>query len=328
MSTELPLAKSFYFTAIDGVASFPEVMTAIRDAIADPAATPTSVGRAVERDVAFASRLLRIVNAPAVGLIRPCASVPHAVTLVGLQRIGMHAEKVASLAALSQCASIAPDVTKRAAIEAAIARTIAAEVGVSPEQAFTAALLSDIGVVAIIATQPSWIGGAISCGEERIRLGFDHAELGAEVLSRWNLPSPIPEVVHYHHDLEGAKTTTAEIARYVAVLQAAEYLAPGVDGAGEADEPNHEEWELIASHPALQFLGIDATHLARLWPSLVTGIEEDKNASSMPMALPERDEDRPSETRTVRKSRKTFYLAMVAAVAIPALIGFELFFRQ
>ena len=98
-------------TAIDGVASFPEVMTAIRDAISDPAATPTSVGRAVERDVAFASRLLRIVNAPAVGLIRPCASVPHAVTLVGLQRIGMHAEKVASLAALSQCASIAPEVT-------------------------------------------------------------------------------------------------------------------------------------------------------------------------------------------------------------------------
>ena len=65
MSSVLPLEKGFYFTAIDGVASFPEVMTAIRDAISDPGATPTSVGRAVERDVAFASRLLRIVNAPA-----------------------------------------------------------------------------------------------------------------------------------------------------------------------------------------------------------------------------------------------------------------------
>lgn len=329
MSNDLPLAKRFYFTAIDGVASFPEVMTAIRTAIADPAATPTSIGRAVERDVAFASRLLRIVNAPAVGLIRPCASVPHAVTLVGLKRIGMHAEKVASLAALSQCASIAPDVTKRAAMEAAIARTIATEIGLSPEQAFTAALLADIGVIAIIATQPSWVGGAISCGEERLRLGFDHAELGSEVLTRWNLPSPIPEVVRFHHDLEGAKAnTTAEIARYVAVLQAAEYLTPGVEGSAETESPSQDEWDLIASHPSLQHLGIDAVRLARMWPSLVAGIEEESRGSSPPLALPQREEELVRPPSPPKKSRRAFYVAMVAAVAIPAAIGFELFFRQ
>lgn len=323
MMADLPLAKSFYFTAIDGIASFPEVMTALRDAIADPAATPASVGRAVERDVAFASRLLRIVNAPAVGLIRPCASVPHAVALVGLQRIGMHAEKVASLAALSQCAAIAPEVTARAAVEAAIARTIAAEVGASPEQAFTAALLSNVGVIAIVATQPNWSPRAISCGEEKLRLGFDHAELGADVLTRWNLPSPIPDIVRHHHDLDAAKATTTEIARYVAVLQTAEYLAPGVDCE---DEPNVDEWELIADHPALEHLGIDAVRLARMWPDLVAGIEEESRASSLPMALPERDEAPPVPARARKKDRRAFYLAMAAAVAIPAAVGFELFF--
>lgn len=323
MSNDLPLAKSFYFTTIDGVASFPEVMTAIRDAIASPGATPTSVGRAVERDVAFASRLLRIVNAPAVGLIRPCASVPHAVALVGMQRIGMHAEKVASLAALSQCSSIAPDVTKRAAIEAAIARTIAAEVGISPEQAFTAALLADIGIIAMIVTQPNWSDTAISCDEERERLGFDHADLGADVLVRWNLPSPIPEVVRHHHDLDAAKAHSVELGRYVAVLQAAEYLAPGVDCE---DEPNVDEWDLIAQHPALEHLGIDAVRLARLWPDMVAGIEEDAHSDTMPML--ERNFDRPSREQPRKKNNKTFYFAMVAAVAIPAAVGFELFFRH
>lgn len=325
MPTELPLAKAAYFTAIDGVASFPEVMTAIRNAIADPGATPTSVGRAVERDVAFASRLLRIVNAPAVGLIRPCASVPHAVALVGLARIGMHAEKVASLAALSQCAAIAPDVTKRAAVEAAIARSIAAEVGVSPEQAFTASLLADIGVIAIIAAQPKWRTDTISCADEKVRLGFDHAELGADVLVRWHLPSPIPEVVRLHHDLEAAKASTTEVARYVAVLQAAEYLAPGVDCN---DEPNVDEWELIASHPALELLGIDAVRLARLWPELVKGIEEESRTTSAPSAMTEHEEERSPQARAPKKSRKAFYFAMAAAVAIPAAVGFELFFRR
>lgn len=328
MSNDLRLDKSIYFTAIDGVASFPEVMTAIRNAVADPAATPTTVGRAVERDVAFASRLLRLVNSPAVGLIRPCASVPHAVSLIGLQRIRMHAEKVASLAALSKCAAIAPDVTKRAAIEAAIARTLASEVGISPEQAFTAALLSDIGVIAVISTHPSFGHEAISCEEERQRLGFDHAELGSDVLTRWNLPSPIPDVVRSHHDLEAAKATSTELARYVAILQAAEYLAPGVDC--ENNEPNVDEWSLIAEHPALQHLGIDGVHLAHLWPKLVAGIAEESEANAPPSQrdAADRVEERPLEARARRKSKKAFYLAMAAAFLIPAAVGFELFFRR
>jgi HD-like signal output (HDOD) protein len=322
MSTDLSLAKSLYFTAIDGVASFPEVMTAIRDAIADPAATPTTVGRAVERDVAFASRLLRIVNSPAVGLIRPCASVPHAVTLVGLQRIGMHAEKVASLAALSQCAAIAPEVTERVAIEAAIARTIAAQVGISPEQAFTAALLSELGIIAIVATQPNWDTRGVSCLEEKERIGFDHAEIGADVLERWNLPSPIPDVVRHHHDLDAAKAVSSEVARYVSVLQAAAYLAPGVNCE---DEPNIDEWDLIASaHPALEYLDIDAVKLAKMWPLLMAAIAEESQSA---LPLPERDEEeRPAPVKK-KPNRRSFYFAMAMAVAIPAAVGFELFFR-
>lgn len=319
MSSVLPLEKGFYFTAIDGIASFPEVMMAIRDAIQDPAATPLSVGKAVERDVAFTTRLLRIVNAPTVGLIRPCASIPHAVTLVGLQRIGMHAEKAASLAALSQCASIAPDLAARSAIEAAIARTIATQVGMSPDHAFTASLLAGVGIVAILATQPNWDAG-VSRGEEQLRLGFDHADLGADILQRWHLPDPIPHVVRHHHDLDAAIAAGPDIGRYVAILQAAEYLAPGV---GSDEEPNIDEWELIADHPALIHLDIDAVQLARLWPDLLTGIQEEANGARM--ELPER-EDRPSQAKR-KKSKTAFYLAMAAALAIPAAVGLQLFWR-
>jgi HD-like signal output (HDOD) protein len=320
MSSDLKLAKSFYFTAIDGVASFPEVMTAIREAISDPGATPATVGRAVERDVAFASRLLRIVNAPTSGLLRPCASLPHAIALVGLARIGMHAEKVASLAALSQCAAVAPEITKRSAIEAAIARVLAATVGASAEHAFTAALLANVGSVAILATQPGWTAEHESgCIEEHERLGFDHAELGADILRRWHLPAPIPDVVFHHHDLDDANAFHREVGRLVALLQAAAHLAPHVQAEGE---PNVDEWSKIADHPALAQLEIDAVKLAKLWPELVGGINEEEAGAPVPerSAWVTAPPPRP-------KSRKGFYFAMAAAVVIPAVVGFELFFR-
>lgn len=320
MSSVLPLEKGFYFTAIDGIASFPDVMVAIRDAIQDPTATPISVGKAVERDVAFTSRLLRIVNAPAVGLVRPCASIPHAVTLVGLQKIGMHAEKAASLAALSQCASIAPDLAARSAVEAAIARTIATQVGMSPDHAFTAALLADVGTVAILATQPHWDAG-VSRGEEQVRLGFDHADLGADILQRWHLPDPIPHVVRHHHDLEAAIAKAPDIGRYVAILQAAEYLAPGVK---TDEEPNIDEWDLIAEHPALEHLEIDAVKLARIWPDLLTGVEAEANGTRMDLDSEREERPRPVKRK---KSRRSFYVAMAAAVVIPAAVGFQLFYR-
>jgi HD-like signal output (HDOD) protein len=317
MSSDLKLAKSFYFTAIDGVASFPEVMTAIRAAISDPAATPATVGRAVERDVAFAARLLRIVNAPTSGLLRPCASLPHAIALVGLARIGMHAEKVASLAALSQCASVAPEIAKRAALEAAVARVLATAVGASPEHAFTAALLANVGSVAILATQPGWASEkADGCIEEHERLGFDHAELGADILRRWHLPAPIPDVVFHHHDLGDAHACSREVGRLVAVLQVAELLAPSIE---QALEPN-----VVADHPALLELGLDAAKLAALWPELIAGIAED--AGSKPSMIPARGAWMTAPPPRP-KSCKGFYFAMAAAVVIPAIVGFELFFR-
>ena len=176
-----------------------------------------------------------------------------------------------------------------------------------------------MGIVAILATQPHWDEN-VSRGEEQERLGFDHAELGADILQRWHLPDPIPHVVRHHHDLDAAIATAPDIGRYVAVLQAAEHLAQGV---GSDEEPNVDEWELIADHPALRHLDIDAVRLARLWPDLLTGIQEE--ASGARMELPEREE-RPSQVKR-KKSRTAFYVAMAAALAIPAAVGFQLFCR-
>lgn len=315
MDGDLKLQKSIYFTAIDGVASFPEVMTGIRDAIADPKATPASVARAVERDVAFASRLLRLVNSPAAGLLRPCGSLPHAVALVGLERIGIHAETVASLAALQACTAVAPELTARAAFQAAVARQIAVEVKSSPEHAYTAALLVHIGAVAIYVTQPGWqVDATRTLENERERIGLDHAELGGDILRRWNLPAPIPTVVEMHHDLAGARAHGSEVERLVAILQLAEKLAPFVQ-----EEPTAEEWDAVASEPAARFLDLDAGKLAAICREVEDGEEHDARFSGVAMA--------PSAASLAAPAprQKSFVIAIAAAVAIPAAVGYALF---
>ncbi len=35
-------------------------------------------------------------------------------------------------------------------------------------------------------------------------MGFDHGALGGEVLRRWHLPAPAPQVVELHHRWEDA----------------------------------------------------------------------------------------------------------------------------
>lgn len=273
MSVAPPVDKFVYFAAIDRVASYPELIAAIRVALADKNASPTTVARAVERDVAFASRLLRIVNAPEIGLIRPCVSVAHAVSLIGMNRIGLLAEATASRRAIEHCAAIAPAVAKKATTLASIARVLANAVGVSSEQAFTAALLADVGVVAILATYPDHWSQAEALTDindrfaaERDSLGFNHSELGAEILARWNLPAPIPEAVLFRHDLAAAqKESERDVVRLVALLQAADILAKRVV---QEESITEDALTDFAGHPAVPLLGLDAEKIVGLWTAL------------------------------------------------------------
>jgi len=266
-----PLDKFVYFAAIDRVASFPEVVTAVRVAVAEKLATPATVAKAIERDVAFSSRLLRIVNAPEIGLIRPCVSVAHAVSLVGMGRIGMLAEATASRTSIEKCAAIAPEVARKAATHASIARVLAIAVGMPPEQAFTAALLCDVGEVAILATYPGHTSQHMTDIEDRFIVereffGFDHAELGGEILGRWNLPAPLPEVVAYHHDLAGAQEKCAkDVVRLIALLQATEILAKRV---AEQDSITEDALADFSGHPAVPVLGLTAEKIVSLWNNL------------------------------------------------------------
>jgi HD-like signal output (HDOD) protein len=80
--------------------------------------------------------------------------------------------------------------------------------------AFTAGLLHEIGkVIMITADESSYVQAVQTSGifkrpiyvTEKELFGFDHAEVGACLLQRWNLPPNIVAAVFHHHQLAGAE---------------------------------------------------------------------------------------------------------------------------
>jgi HD-like signal output (HDOD) protein len=60
--------------------------------------------------------------------------------------------------------------------------------------AFTAGLLSDVGVLLLAAKAPELLG------RDESDLGFTHGGLGAYLLGLWGLPPRVVEAVAFHHD--------------------------------------------------------------------------------------------------------------------------------
>ena len=105
---------------------------------------------------------------------------------------------------------------------ATASRIIARKCGLrNDEQLFVAGLLHDIGKLVMYLTQPELSRQVLELAEqpdaelgslERIAFGFDHTELGAELLQQWQLPRSLVMPTRWHHVPEKAEDFRTEAA--------------------------------------------------------------------------------------------------------------------
>jgi HD-like signal output (HDOD) protein len=259
---------------LTGVKPYPAVVQKIRTAAYSPTATVADVAAVVESDIAFAARMLRLVNSASVGLSSRCTTVKHAVALLGVSKV---AEVAAAAAALSMVQEDSPEtrgILGRSLGAATIARDLAPYAGVGADDAFTAALLHDVGELLLLQSKDAAFREIFAqspdpsderCAVEREKLGLDHALLGASVLSTWHIPAPIPEVILRHHSWTSALKRGGEVAKFVALLRVSDLLA--VRTCARA-EPIEEDLAALRGEPGVQFLGLTCEDLVRMWPQL------------------------------------------------------------
>jgi putative nucleotidyltransferase with HDIG domain len=143
--------------------------------------------------------------------------------------------------------------------------------GLPHDELFTCGFLHDIGKIMLLDTErevyPSLLrefgGNADSVHEQERRVfGFDHATLGAHVLTAWNIPEPVPKVIAWHHQPARALQDSL-LSAMVQTLRLADLLAYEL-----GRRQDQEGIQLVAASEAAQYLDISEPQLAAMWQDL------------------------------------------------------------
>jgi HD-like signal output (HDOD) protein len=185
--------------------ALPQTYAKLVELTSNPDCSLDVVSTVVERDAAVTAAVLRIINSAYFGLPRRVSSVRETVRFLGIQplkNIVLTVEVFEGLASGKAAQGLQDEALARAcAMREVLGRTPLAE------SAFAAGILADVGGLMLATRLPIDAaaitrltnGGALPWKAEAERLGCTHADIGAAILAKWNLPNPMVEAVALHH---------------------------------------------------------------------------------------------------------------------------------
>ncbi len=211
-------------TALDSIEHLTSPAVEALNVLNDENVDQAKLVRTLQLDPALTTNLLRFANSAFFCFSRSINSVNEAVVRLGMRAIRrmVYLSMASGVAQRSVVGyELAPQVLWKHLVYSAVCTEILAKKTEREpcDTAFTAALLHDIGKLVLghylaIDAKPIL---ELAHKEhipfnhaETMILGIDHAEVGAELLTRWNLPKNIVDAVRWHHDpekVEGDKTT-------------------------------------------------------------------------------------------------------------------------
>ncbi len=214
--------------------------------LGDPDVDLSEMARAIELDPGLTANILRLANSSALGSMRSIGTVREALVRLGAKRVGQLVMAAGAAPQLSP-ETIGYDLPPGALLEHSIATALAAEELARackipiPEHAFTAGLLATVGKTVLAGFLNVDVTPILELAHsemipfqeaERRILGIDHAEVGALLLERWNLPASIVDVVRNYltpDDYPGVNTTL-DLVHAGEALAKLSSIALGVDG--------------------------------------------------------------------------------------------------
>jgi diguanylate cyclase (GGDEF)-like protein len=214
----------------------PPVAVELMELIHDPEVEPAAIDILLERDPDLAAKILEAINSQHFEPTHPCTTVGGAAASIGLSPIRSLTAGF-SLMDVTTCYEADLDLLdywRRCLMSAAAARYIAVVTqGCSPQDAFIAALMQDIGMLAMqTALGPVYFDLLARANGnhrvlprwERTSLGVTHAEVGAMLGRKWNLPVRLVEPIRRHHHRNASDGDHAPIVNTVVLGCQISYL--------------------------------------------------------------------------------------------------------
>lgn len=223
----------------------PELFMRVDRMIDDPQCSGAALTALIGQDPALAARLLRIANSPFYGFPSGIHTLARAVTVIG--RRGLRNLILAASASdlFGRLGAAMPDrdaFWRHSLCCGLTARLLGLRCGISEAEAlFAAGLLHDIGKLVILDKLPEMgrqtqqrahAGEAPLYLLENAVIGFDHADVGGELLRQWRLPEDLWLAVRDHHAPNRSDRSTLGAAIiHVADLLAHAFLTPAFHDA-------------------------------------------------------------------------------------------------
>lgn len=210
---------------VSSLVSLPRAYHRISEMLENPHYDNADIGKIIAHDPALTARVLRLVNSAHYALSSKVISIPQAITLLGsraLQELVLATSVTSAFSKISSKLVDMADFWHHSIYCGILARAIARHQRYpQPEQIFVAGLLHDIGKLVLyhrLPEQSETILHQFADSElplyrvERDVLGFDHAAVGAALLSAWRLPDIYRVTTEFHHTPNRTRTYVDEVA--------------------------------------------------------------------------------------------------------------------
>ena len=269
-------AKSFAAALADleGLRPFSEVARRVLDQVADKDFEVGRLQAIIEQDPALATKVLRLANSAAFRPREACASIRQAIMVLGSRTLSEVATSLSMMSMFADMRGVGRLVRDHCASTGALVRALALHRANTGPSSYLVGLLHDFGKLLLIQAQPATYlkihGDQLADADtihlrEREVLGYDHAVLGAHILSKWGLPDPVPKIVAWHHQPVRAFAAGGEVALQVSLVRLAEKLDRFLSREAL---PSAEETEHLAATPECEYLGFRARDLEKIWEEL------------------------------------------------------------
>ncbi|MCP9447513.1 MAG: response regulator [Nitrospira sp.] len=196
------------------IPSVPTLYTRIKKEVESKSTSLKVIADIINQDMGMTAKILQLVNSAYFGLRGNISTVEQAVNFLGLDTIQalVLTTHVFSQFTTRRASAFNLDRLWEANLATgALARAIARSeqcTQLEIDQAYTAGLLHDVGILVLATNVPDRYGAVLAkastagtqvSDEELSEFGTTHAEVGAYLLGLWGLCDGIVEAVTYHH---------------------------------------------------------------------------------------------------------------------------------
>ena len=263
--------------------AMPAIAVKVMEMVGDPSTSANDLQEIISHDQALTSKVLKIANSAMFGVSRDISTLSHAIMILGFSSIRSIVLATSTKSVYMKTGGASGFSTKllwdHSLSTALISRAIGNKItSVNNEEVFIAGLLHDIGKTVMNMNFSSEYEGVITQVyndkipfrevEEKL-MGFDHTQVGALVLRKWNISQSLEEAVLHHHSPKAAKINQ----ELTAVVSMANILS-NIIRTSKGDDM---DFTSLFSSDAAEVLGYDEAKILELKDQILEMLEQDKD---------------------------------------------------